>query len=216
MITTTASAADRIAAAPVVTARAAQRAPVRAALRDATHGAHMRMHELEPFRAILEARLPLKEYLRLLQSLLVYHSAIATVAAQFGWSHLSSGARRLPLLQADLLSLEGSERGQAVEWKPSSPEEVLGALYAAEGSMLGGRVIAGQLDYLFGSSSTGRNYFVGSPDDGANWRNLLAVLEVSCASAADLERATSGALLSFELFEHCVMSSCFRPPCGAL
>lgn len=210
------SAAGQITAAPIVTARAAQRAPVRAALRDATHEVHMRMHRLKPFRAILEARLPLQEYLGLLQSLGVYHSAIVTVAAQFGLSHLSSGVRRIPLLQADLLSLGGSELRQAVEWKPGSAEEVLGALYAAEGSILGGRVIAGQLDYLLGSYSTGRSFFVGSPDDGASWRNLLAVVEASCASAADLKRATMGALLGFELFEHCVTSSCFRRPCGRL
>ncbi len=209
-MTAAASAADRNTAAAVTTASAARRAPVRAALRAATHGVHMRMHELEPFRAISDARLPLEEYLRLLQSLLAYHSAIATVAAQFGWSHLSSGARRLPLLRADLRTLAGSNLRQAVEWKPGTPEEVLGALYAAEGSMLGGRVIAGRLDYLFGSSSKGRSYFIGSPDDGASWRNLLAVLELSCASAAGLERATSGALLSFELFEQCVEFACSR------
>lgn len=81
--------------------------------------------------------------------------------------------------------------------------------------MLGGRVIAGQLDYLFGTASKGRSFFVGSPDDGANWPNLLAVLELSCAAPADLERAASGARLSFELFEDCVMSCCSDDDAGA-
>jgi heme oxygenase len=168
----------------------------------------MRMHGLKPFNAILEARLPLEEYQRLLQALFLYHSAIAAAAAQFGLSDLSSATRRLALLEADMRSIGATALKRAVEWKPLAAEEVLGALYAAEGSMLGGRVIAGQLDYLFGSSPQGRRFFLGSRDDGADWRMLLAALELRCTAPHHLRRAAAGALQSFQLFEYCVRSCC--------
>lgn len=70
--------------------------------------------------------------------------------------------------------------------------------------MLGGRVIAGQLDFLFGAGLDGRRFFSGSNEDGARWRNLLAVLEMRCAANGTLEQATVGAHCAFSLFEQCV------------
>ncbi len=193
--------------APLARPGAAKRAPVRTALRNATNGRHMRMHGLEPFQKILDQRLLLDDYLRLLQSLFDYHSAVTAAAARFGWTTLSSSTQRLTLLQADIRSLGGIAGRQSSHLELGSPEEALGALYAAEGSMLGGRVIAGQLDYLFGSTSQGRSFFVGSKDDGLSWRKLLAVLESRCAVSPELDRAIYGALFSFELFERCMITS---------
>lgn len=187
--------------AALATAHATQQAPVRAALRNATHAIHMRMHGLEQFQDIANARLPLDDYLQLLQSLLAYHSAISVGAARFGLAGLSSGARRLGLLSADIRSLGGVPLEQRVDWQPRTLEGALGGLYAAEGSMLGGRVIAGQLDYLFGATSPGRSFFIGTADDAANWRRLLALLELRCAASHDLQCTIEGALFSFELFE---------------
>ncbi len=189
---------------PLATARAAASAPVRAALRIATHAVHMRMHGLERFQAIREGRLPRHDYLLLIQSLLVYHSAIAAAAERCGCASLSSGTRRQALLRADLRALGGAPLQYSIDWQPRTSDEALGALYAAEGSMLGGRVIAGQLDYLFGLASEGRSFFTGSSDDGAGWRKLLSALESRCGAPQDCERAVAGALFSFELFEQCV------------
>lgn len=191
--------------APGASARAAARAPVRAALRRSTLAVHDRMHGLEPFRAIAECRLSLDGYLPLIQSLLLFHSAIGAAAARSGWARLSSAPGRLALLEADLAALGGAAPSRLVDWQPCSPEEALGALYAAEGSMLGGRVIAAQLDYLFGSAQAGRRFFIGSPNDSAHWRELLSALEERCTTAPDLDRAIAGALLAFQLFEDCVV-----------
>jgi heme oxygenase len=165
------------------------------------------MHGLEAFQSILEERLPLNDYLKLLLSLLDYHSTMTAAASQFGWTNLCSGTRRVALLHADIRSVGGFARNQSRQWKPGSPEEALGALYAAEGSMLGGRVIAGQLDYLFGSALLGRSFFVGHKDDALSWRRLLATLEARCAGSREVERAIKGALFSFELFERCLITS---------
>lgn len=202
----------QVPAAGLATPGAVQRAPVRTALRNATHARHMRMHGLEPFQAILDKRFPLGDYLRLLKSLLEYHSAVADSGSRFGWTNLSSCTQRLAFLRADIRSLGGVTRQQSRHLNLGSPEETLGALYAAEGSMLGGRVIAVQLDYLFGSTSQGRSFFIGSKDDGLNWRKLLAVLECRCAAAPELDQAINGALFSFDLFERCVITSVSRDP----
>ena len=71
--------------------------------------------------------------------------------------------------------------------------------------MVGGRVIAGQLDYIFGSAPDGRRFFIGSPGDRARWRTLLAALEEHCATAGAVDRAIGGALFAFDLFEQCVL-----------
>lgn len=73
--------------------------------------------------------------------------------------------------------------------------------------MFGGRVIAGQLDFLLGSSLDGRRFFVGSEGDGQRWRELLAVLETQCAADAALDQAIDGARFAFGLFERCVVGN---------
>lgn len=193
---------------PVATMPAAGRAaPGRVALRAATHAAHERMHRLAPFRAILEGTLEADRYPTLLQSLLLFHSTVRAAAADCGWSKYSSAPLRMRLLRRDLRFLGEPAPRPSIAWQPGSRDAALGALYAAEGSMLGGRVVAAQLDYLFGSALDGRRFFVGSPDDGARWRNLLAVLEERCAAKSALDQAIGGALLAFGLFERCVMTN---------
>ena len=200
--------------APDVSARAAAvRAPVRAALRRSTLAAHERMHSFEPFQSIAEGRLTLDRYLPLVQSLLLFHSAIGAAVAHSGWASISSAQVRRALLDDDLRALGGVALQQSVHWRPRSSEEALGALYAAEGSMLGGRVIARQLNFLFGSAERGRRFFIGSPSDSANWRKLLAVLEERCTAARALDRAIGGALVGFQLFEEC-LTTCGRVPAG--
>ncbi len=193
---------------PWVSSRAAGHSPVRAALRTATHATHERMHRLEPFLAILDGRLYLDKYLPLIQSLLVYHSAIASAAAQCGLADLSNAESRLALLESDLRSVGGVPLRQSFGWQPATPELALGALYSAEGSMLGGRVIAAQLDYLFGSVSAGRQFFLGSRNDNANWRRLLSALEERCTTASALDETISGALFGFKLFGRCISRHC--------
>lgn len=80
----------------------------------------------------------------------------------------------------------------------------LGALCAAEGSMLGGRVLARQLDDLFGSDEDGRRFFLGSVDDRVNWARFIDVLKEAWAPCRPLDLAISGALRTFKWFEQCL------------
>ena len=178
---------------------------VRAALRSATDAIHQRMHELEPFAAIANRTLTADRYPRLLQALLLFHSTIGPAADRHGWSALSGAAERTELLRGDLRRLGGGARPALVDWQPGSAHGMLGALYAAEGSSMGGRVIGGQLDFLLGDAPGVRSFVIGTPGDAPRWRALLAALEVHCMTAAARHQAISGARSAFQLFERCVM-----------
>lgn len=179
----------------------------RAALRLATNDTHQRMHGLKPFAQIAAGTLPIGQYRDLLQSLFVFHSAVGQVARNGGWLSLSSSETRLDLLRSDLAFLDRAVPTSIVDWQAGPGEAALGALYAAEGSMLGGRVIARQLDYLFGSQVEGRRFFVGCPDDRAKWACLIGVVEEACGHGRPLDLAISGALRTFEWFEQCISPS---------
>lgn len=178
---------------------------VRDRLRAATMGAHERAHGLDAFAAISNGTLTADRYRELLKSLLAFHAIIGFGAAAYGWSSLSSAPQRLALLQRDLLFMGGAAPPNAAAWTLRSQYAALGALYAAEGSMLGGRVIAGQLDFLFGAGVDGRRFFTGSKGDGTRWRTLLDVLKTRCRANGPLDEAIGGALFAFSLFEQCVV-----------
>jgi heme oxygenase len=190
---------------------------VRAALRSATNAIHQRMHGLEPFAAIADGTLSVEHYPRLLQSLLLFHSTIGAAADRHGLSHLSCAAARTELLRSDLRHLGGGMRPSLITWLPGSALETLGALYVAEGSMMGGPVIGRQLDYLFGDSLDARQFFLGAHDGWAGWRALITDLENQCATPAALDQAVRGALSAFTLFEQCVMGGLADDgmPCSA-
>jgi heme oxygenase len=177
----------------------------REALRDATAETHLRMHGLAPFTAIAEERLTRTRYARLLQALFVFHSAVAVAAQRSGWSSVSSSTEKLDLIASDLSRLSAFAPDWISDWRPGCPESVLGAIYVAEGSMMGGKLIARQLDYLLGARDEGRRFFIGRGHaDSLTWRQLLAVLECKLADPRALDSATAGALAAFDLFETCV------------
>ncbi len=177
----------------------------RAALRRSSDASHQRMHGLKPFAQIAAATLPMSGYRLLLESLFLFHTAVAAESHRAGWSRLSSARRRLDLLRSDLTFLGSKVPSRESDWQAGPREAALGALYAAEGSMLGGRVIARQLDYAFGAGQEGRRFFIGDRCDGLNWKLLLEVLEAQCAQTEALDAAIAGALRTFDLFEQCVL-----------
>jgi heme oxygenase (biliverdin-IX-beta and delta-forming) len=174
-----------------------------ASLRSATHATHIRLHGLAQFQAIAEGRLGRAPYADLLRSLHGYHAAIAQAAEAGGLRHLSTSPHRCSLLEADLASLGSSPAGERLTWTAPSREALYGALYVAEGSALGGRLIARQLDYLFGDLAEGRTFFRGAGNTGARWRAFLDALAQDCDEAA-MPRMIAGAEAGFALFERCV------------
>jgi heme oxygenase len=173
------------------------------ALRTATHATHIRLHGLAQFRAIAEGRLDREHYAELLRSLHAYHTAIADAAEAGGLLHLSTSPRRRSLLEADLASLGAFPSAKRPTWTARSREALYGALYVAEGSALGGRVIARELDYLFGDAAEGRTFFRGASDTGPRWRAFLSALAQDCDEAA-MPGLIAGAQASFALFERSV------------
>lgn len=161
------------------------------------------MHALAPFAAIEAGQLTRTGYGQLLCSLFQFHFAIAVAAERFGWSAFSSSGKRLELLITDLddLGVAPPESHRPV-LRSRSPEEALGAIYVAEGSMIGGKLIAAQLDPLFGSEIGGRRFFTGrGQGDSIAWRRLIVLIEDRLAPAATLASAIAGALEAFDLFE---------------
>jgi heme oxygenase len=172
-------------------------------LRVATHATHIRLHGLPQFQAISDGRLNRRQYAELLGSLHAFHTAIAAAADAGGLLHLSSSPLRQRLLADDLASLGASMPvGERPAWTAPSREALYGALYVAEGSALGGRVIARQLDYLFGDSPEGRTFFRGADDTGPRWRRFIAALAEFDEDA--LSQMVVGAEAGFALFERCL------------
>lgn len=161
------------------------------------------MHALPEFGAIEAGTLSLSGYRSLLSSLYRFHHTLAA-AAEAGAAGLSSSARRLALLRSDMAALGAAAPPPGLALKRGSATFLLGALYVGEGSMLGGRIVARQLDYLFGTSSEGRRFFLGSTQDKEAWRRLLAALEQSGDEAAALDQLVEGAEAAFALFERCL------------
>ncbi len=162
------------------------------------------MHGLSHFRSIAEGTLLFREYVGLLRDLHTYHATIGAAAKGIGASHLSSSIDRASLLEADIRHLGGHVPVSLPVWSLATVERMLGALYVAEGSMLGGRVLARQLDYLFPDGADGRSFFIGSSDDHINWQILLATIEGEYRDSLSLEAMIGGAHAGFELFENIV------------
>ena len=174
-------------------------------LRQATGETHLRMHGLWPFVAIDRRKLMPVGYACLLRSLFLFHSAIAIAADRAGWGKVSSSARRLELLIADLDHLCVAMPPTIPEWSLGGPDPMLGAIYVAEGSMLGGKLIAPKLDYLLGAGDDGRRFFIGRPDgDSLQWRKIVGVVEEILTGERARQQAIDGALAAFDLFEVCV------------
>jgi heme oxygenase len=181
-----------------------ERPSVRSELRRATNAPHQRMHELEPFVQIAAGTLQITQYRHLLEALFRFHSIVSEAVRSSPWSPLSSAPQRLELLRSDLAFFGDTVPTLSSDWPIGAGKAVLGTLYAAEGSMVGGRLIARQLDYAFGSSTDGRRFLTGHELDRVYWSRLIEVLEDECRDPEDLNAAISGAHRAFDLFERCI------------
>jgi heme oxygenase len=190
-----------------VQSRQADHRGVRATLRASTSGVHERLHEARSFAALAEGRLDRHGYADLLIRLHAFHRAVdpAVVSARrvLGMTDVPAGGTRVARLEADLAHLGGApyRRIAMPAWEA---EVAVGCLYVVEGSMLGGKLIHRQLDYLFGANEAGRSFFGGGAGDGGRWRELCDRLESYGATAERLGRMTQGAASAFALFQACL------------
>jgi heme oxygenase len=161
------------------------------------------MHRLPAFVAIEEGRLGWEAYADLLLGLHRYHASIGKPCRAA--AGLTTGAARLQRLRRDLAHLgRSAEEDEPDTGTPAGEAEALGYAYVAQGSVLGGAVIARQLDYMLGDRADGRRFFQPTREDALAWRRLCAALERRGREPESLERMIAGAEAAFRLFEDCV------------
>ncbi len=189
-----------------VSVPAAGRASIRNFLRRETGAIHRDLHRAEPFGALLDGTMTLRQYCNLLSVLAAFHSSMALLvqsgADALDLRRLSEmHRRRLARLQEDLASLRiepqktaalGSVRGEAF---------AIGCAYTVQGSTLGGRVIDRALHSLL-PTGQGRSFFHGDDSDQALWSEFCAALEARRYTPDELHALGAGADFAFQVFSN--------------
>lgn len=180
------------------------------ALREATSAVHLRLHALPDFDGIADGTMTRTRYAALLAKLHGFHAplhhAFRVKVAAFAPLGVDVASRaRIDALEDDLRTL-GIDPAAVARWRgPDEPRSLAawaGWLYVREGSTLGARVIARQLDALFGDASAGRRFFAGDGAEGARWKRTCAMLErVAAEDEHAIDDMTRGAVAAFAAFE---------------
>lgn len=175
-------------------------AVLRDALRVATAGVHERLHHHIGFAAVQAGTIDQEAYTTLLSRLYGFYSPFEA-AAQLA-------PHRTRWLAIDLADLGVSPKVRDKLPRCTfpqffSPDHILGARYVVEGSALGGRGMARQLDALLGAEGTaGRQFFSGhGAATGVVWRQYLALLSAVPGSALRRTAIIDGANATFATFE---------------
>lgn len=174
---------------------------LRQTLRVATSEPHARLHLHSGFAAIQAGTINRDDYRSLLARLFGFHvefEAAADVARD-----------RSAWLRDDLADLGVDERAQACIPRCAAlmtldtPARRLGALYVVEGSTLGGRHLARNLDVLLGATgSAGRHFFLGRGTETAvAWNAFLQRLALLAGTAAVEAEVVATAVATFDIFE---------------
>ena len=171
------------------------------ALRSATAVIHERLHAHPGLAAVQAGTIDLSAYTALLSRLYGFHRAFELTAGL--------APQRTTWLENDLTAL-----GVSADQRAALPycsafaetalhEYILGALYVVEGSALGGRGLARQLDDLLGVGIfAGRHFFSGNgAETGRVWRNYLAQLETVPDVEMKWAAVVDGATETFAIFE---------------
>ncbi len=177
------------------------RPSLRQTLRAATSEPHARLHLHTGFAAIQSGAIDLVDYRSLLVRLYGFHVAFEAASGLAG--------ERSGWLQDDLAAI--TPQGYAPASIPrctalaplATPERLWGALYVVEGSTLGGRHLARNLDALLGPvASAGRRFFLGrGADTTAAWNAFLERLTFFGTTPAAYEEIIATAVTTFGIFE---------------
>ena len=179
-------------------------------LQRATAAIHTRLHRVTVFAALAAGRLDLEGYFDLLGRLYGFHEPFETAVAQAGPPGVPPEQwRRAHLLRADMMALGRSDTAVAGLPQHSaprslwSPAHAMGCLYVMEGSTLGGRQLARQLDHLLPASTTdGRMFLLAGVDrDHVRWRDFCAALDKCGAEPVPRAEMVAGAIETFRCFE---------------
>jgi heme oxygenase (biliverdin-IX-beta and delta-forming) len=180
----------------------------REALRETTYDVHERLHGHWAFRGLLAQTITLDEYRALLSRLYGFHQPleVALCAREDLAPDLEIHRRRRACLLIDDLKALGGDASIA-DFPLIPPPQyldsraaILGCLYVREGATLGGRVLAGKLDFLLGPGPMGRRFFAGTGHDAALWRACCAAFEGGF-SPRDRGAMIQAARETFAIFE---------------
>lgn len=171
------------------------------ALRSATAVVHERLHAHPGLAAVQAGTINLSAYTALLSRLYGFHQPFELIAAL--------GHHRSTWLENDLaiLDVDADKRAAlpccAAFPETTSQEYILGARYVVEGSALGSRGLARQLDNLLGVGVVaGRHFFSGyGTDTGRVWRDYLMQLEAVPDVGIKWAAVVEGSTETFAIFE---------------
>ena len=174
---------------------------LRDALRMATADVHERLHHHIGFAAVQAGSIDHMAYIKLLSRLYGFYRPFETAA--------ELSPERTRWLESDLtaLGVDAAEREKlprcAAFPHRFSADHILGARYVVEGSALGGRGLARQLDGLLGTGvAAGRQFFSGhGAATGAVWREYLALLSAVPSQVVQRTAIVDGANATFATFE---------------
>ena len=170
-------------------------------LRSATSKSHERLHQHEGLSAVAAGTIGLSAYTALLCRLYGFHHSFELAAQPL--------PERTRWLEIDLATL-GVDAAMVASLPRctgfpalASPDYLLGAGYVVEGSALGGRGLARQLDRLLGTGiGAGRRFFSGhGAETGEAWRAYLARLSAASTATASRAAIVAGAVETFTIFE---------------
>lgn len=174
---------------------------LRDVLRSATSKPHERLHRHDGLAAVAAGTINRSAYTALLGRLYGFHHSFELAA-----KHIPE---RTQWLEIDLATL-GVDAATLAELPRctvfpaiASPDYLLGASYVVEGSALGGRGLARQLDGLLGTGNiAGRRFFSGHrTETGEVWRSYLARLSAASTATASRAAIVAGAVETFTIFE---------------
>ena len=174
---------------------------LRDVLRSETSATHERLHGHDGLAAVAAGTIDRAAYTALLGRLYGFHQpfelAAQTIPERTRW--LETDLAVLGVDAAMLAELPRCTTFPAI----ASPDYLLGARYVVEGSALGGRGLARQLDGLLGIGiNAGRRFFSGhGADTGIVWRGYLAQLSAVSTAVASHAAIVSGAVATFAIFE---------------
>jgi heme oxygenase len=186
----------------------------REALRQTTDGAHRLLHEVPSFLALRAGRISREDYVALLLRLLGLHAPIEErlaaleQAPELAWHRTPPSHSRADRLRRDLEALgmssctiERAPRADALLPLLQDAATGLGCAWVAEGSALGGRVLAAGLHEDLGITKTaGAAFFTPLQSQAERWLACCAAVEACGASQHRLGLMLAAAEATFAGF----------------
>ena len=189
-------------------------------LRQATHAAHVRLN-LHPLLAgLTRADFPLSQYRLILGTyhrfFSVVEPAILDALAAIGSEFSYTDRQKLSWLAEDLAALDGAlppPETRRVITVPGDVAELIGTLYAIEGSTLGGQVISRHLKANLGLTPErgARFFFAYGAATENRWASFCAYAEGLSGDPVQCRRAGETALNVFNILEALLNDGLHQP-----